>query len=106
MRRYSAKAMFSLADADEDDDAERATNRQAAPPRPPEPPKAKAAAPAPAPKKPAPKVEDGIKHLAECVTVNELKAVAAEFQKMGYTAEQLDELRGAFMARREALEDQ
>lgn len=27
MRRYSAKAMFSLADADEDDDAEAATNR-------------------------------------------------------------------------------
>lgn len=27
MRRYSAKAMFSMADADEDDDAEAATNR-------------------------------------------------------------------------------
>lgn len=106
MRRYSAKAMFSLADADEDDDAERATNRQPTPARPPEPPKAKAAAPAPAQRKPAPKVEDGIQALAECVTLNALKAVAAEFQKMGYNAEQLDELRAAFMARREALEEQ
>jgi ERF superfamily len=107
MRRYSAKAMFSLADADEDDDAERATNRsphpQATVAR-----KLMTTEPAPAPmqRKPAPKLEEGIQRLAKCETVADLKATAAEFQKMGYNAEQLDELRAAFMARREALEEQ
>jgi hypothetical protein len=106
MRRYSAKAMFSLADADEDDDAERATMRTQPPPK--AAPVVRAA-PAPAesapkPKAPKPRVEDGMQQLAECQTVAALNATAAKFQNAGYTPEQLDELRGAFMARREALE--
>lgn len=105
MRRYSAKAMFSLADADEDDDAERATHRPSQP-QPAAVRKMTAAEPAPAPvqRKAAPKLEEGIQRLAKCETVADLKAVAAEFQKLGYTAEQLDELRAAFMVRREELE--
>lgn len=103
MRRYAAKAMFSLADADEDDDAERATRRDPAPaPKP--APKPPAVEPAPKPKAKKPSMEEGMQALANATSVAVLKELATQFQSAGYTAEQLDELRGAYMARRESLE--
>lgn len=106
MRRYSAKAMFSLADADEDDDGEAATRRSepASAPKP-APRKQEQPSAPPATKKAPPSIDVGIEMLERCSNLAQLKDTATKFQAMGYTVEQMDELRAAYMVRRESMEE-
>ena len=104
MRRYSAKAMFALADADEDDDAE-AASRRSEPPAKPAPRRQEAPPPQATVAKAKPTLDSGLEMLQRCSTLAQLKDTAAKFQAMGYSVEQLDELRAAYMVRRESMEE-
>jgi len=98
MRRYSAKAMFSLADADEDDDAEAATHR---------PNYVNIGAKRPAPAQPA---SDGVPSSMEIVAgIREAKTASqidwwAAKAKMLPEAERV-EIRTVYLERKSALKE-
>lgn len=102
MRRYSAKAMFSLADADEDDDAEAATNRTSYVNI-----GSRKPADAPAPKTAAPKEEvtgmELVGAIREARNLAALDAIAQRAKNLGDTDKA--EVREAYKQRRAQLQE-